>query len=73
MYFVEDQGLSVDEGRFIVDNSGQPRFPADWSEAIALTQETIDLLVSETGQKRFVAESIFDRRFQPPTSLSAND
>lgn len=73
VYFVKDQGLSVDEGRFIVENSGQPRFPSDWSEAIALTQETIDLLVTETGQKRFVAESIFDRRFQPPTSLSAND
>lgn len=72
-YFVKDQGLSVDEGRFIVDNAGRPRFPADWSEAIALTQETIDLLVAETGQPRFAAEAIFDRRFQPPASLSAND
>jgi sulfonate transport system substrate-binding protein len=73
VYYVEDQGLSLDEGRFIVDSAGQPRFPADWSEAIALTQATIDLLVAETGQQRFSAETLFDRRFQPPVSLSAND
>jgi sulfonate transport system substrate-binding protein len=73
VYFVKDQGLSLDEGRFIVENTGLPVFPGDWSEAIALTQETIDLLAASTGQTRFDANELFDRRFQPPTTVSVRD
>jgi sulfonate transport system substrate-binding protein len=73
VYYVKDQGLSAEEGRYIVDSTGLPQFPADWSEAISQTQETIDLLAASTGQQAFDAHLIFDRRFQPDAHAAAND
>jgi sulfonate transport system substrate-binding protein len=63
-YYVADQGLSEDEGRYIVDSLGEPEYPRDWSEAIARTQQTVDLLAEATGQKPFDAARLFDRRFE---------
>lgn len=63
-YYVKDQGLSAREGRFLIEAAGKPQIPGDWSEAIALTQETADLLAEASGQKRFEARTIFDLRFQ---------
>jgi sulfonate transport system substrate-binding protein len=63
-YYVKDQGLSVDDGRWLVDNAGTADIPASWSEAIARHQETIDLLAAETGNKPLKAEDLYDRRFE---------
>lgn len=63
-YYVKDQGLTSAEGRFLIEAAGKPQYPADWTEVIALTQETVDLLAGASGQKRFEANTIFDRRFQ---------
>lgn len=70
-YYVKDQGLSTDEGRYVVDALGRPEFPSDWSEAIALTQETIDLLAEASGRKRFDAHQLFDRRFEKLAQASS--
>ena len=63
-YYVKDQGLTPDEGRYVVDNLGQYDYPRDWSEAITRTQQTIDLLAQASGQKPFDAARLFDRRFE---------
>lgn len=63
-YYVRDQGLSEDDARAIIDVDVSPKFPSDWRELIALTQQTIDLLAKTTGREPFRAEQIFDLRFQ---------
>jgi sulfonate transport system substrate-binding protein len=63
-YYVKDQSLSLDDARYVVDSLGDLNFPADWNEAIALTQETIDLIARASGKPRFDAAKLFDRRFE---------
>jgi sulfonate transport system substrate-binding protein len=63
-YYVKDQGLTPEEARYVVDSLGAPEYPRDWSEAIARTQQTIDLLAEASGQKPFDATRLFDRRFE---------
>jgi sulfonate transport system substrate-binding protein len=64
-YYVADQGLSASEARAVFESIGRPQYPEDWSEAIALTQETVDLLAEASGRAPFDAEALFDRRFEP--------
>jgi sulfonate transport system substrate-binding protein len=63
-YYVEDQGLKADDGRWIIEREGDPDVPDDWTDVIKRHQETIDLLAEETGQEAFPAERIYDRRFE---------
>jgi len=63
-YYVKDQSLSLTDARYVVENLGEPVYPADWSEAIALTQETIDLLAVASGKPSYDAAKLFDRRFE---------
>jgi sulfonate transport system substrate-binding protein len=68
-YYVKDQGLSTDDGRWLVENAGVADIPASWTEAIARHQETIDLLAEETGNKPLRAGDLYDRRYE---SAAAN-
>lgn len=63
-YYVQDQGLPEPQGRELLAALGEAQFPADWSEAISLTQETIDMIAEASGQKSFDASELFDRRFE---------
>jgi len=63
-YYVKDQGLKEEAGRFLVDSNGRPDLPVDWSGAIERQQETIDLLAEELDKPVLKAESLFDRRFE---------
>jgi sulfonate transport system substrate-binding protein len=63
-YYVKDQGLTPEQGRYVLEAGGKTLFPSDWSDVIAETQQTIDLLVDAAGRERFEAGSIFDRRFE---------
>lgn len=63
-YYVKDQNLSPEDARFVLNSLGELNFPADWSEAIALTQETIDMIAATTGRPSFDAATLFDRRFE---------
>lgn len=63
-YYVKDQGLTAEDGRWLVDNAGVSDIPASWAEAIARHQETIDLLAKETGNKPLRAEDLYDRRYE---------
>lgn len=64
-YYVKDQGLTPADGRWLVENVGVADIPADWTEAIARHQETIDLLAKETGNKPLRADDLYDRRYEP--------
>jgi sulfonate transport system substrate-binding protein len=70
-YYVKDQSLSPADARAVVEDSGEPLYPDDWSEAIALTQETIDLLAEASGKPRYDAAKLFDRRFEPLAAEAA--
>ncbi|MGY0490875.1 ABC transporter substrate-binding protein [Streptomyces sp. WG-D5] len=63
-YYVKDQGLSHEDGEYLVKRSGHPDFPADWTGAIRRQQQTVDLLAKEQKHKRFDAEILFDRRYE---------
>ncbi|MEU7614069.1 ABC transporter substrate-binding protein [Micromonospora sp. NPDC049204] len=63
-YYVKDQGLTTDDGRWLVENGGVADIPSSWTEAIGRHQETIDLLAKETGNKPLRAEDLYDRRYE---------
>ncbi|TNM30734.1 ABC transporter substrate-binding protein [Streptomyces sedi] len=63
-YYVADQGLTPEDGAYLVEQNGHPDLPADWSGAIERQQQTIDLLAEELGNEPFDAELLFDRRFE---------
>ncbi|SEH03373.1 sulfonate transport system substrate-binding protein [Nonomuraea solani] len=63
-YYVKDQGLTAEDGKYLVDLAGEPDIPADWSEAITRNQETIDILAAETGKPKLAAKDLYDLRFQ---------
>lgn len=63
-YYVKDQGLKPEAGRFLVESNGSPDLPLDWSGAIERQQETIDLLAEELKKPVLKARSLFDRRFE---------
>ncbi|MEU7842805.1 ABC transporter substrate-binding protein [Micromonospora sp. NPDC049114] len=63
-YYVKDQGLTAEDGRWLVENGGVADIPTNWTEAIARHQETIDLLAKETGNKPLRAEDLYDRRYE---------
>lgn len=72
-YYVKDQGLTPDEGRYVVESLGASKYPRDWSEAIARTQQTIDLLAEASGQPSFDASRLFDRRFESVAADAADE
>ncbi len=63
-YYVKDQGLSAEDGKYLAELAGEPDIPADWSDAIARHQETIDILAKETGNPVLKAQDLYDLRYQ---------
>ncbi|MGW6238803.1 ABC transporter substrate-binding protein [Streptomyces sp. NPDC055094] len=63
-YYVKDQGLSREDGEYLVERAGHPDFPADWTSAVERQQRTIDLLAKEQKHKAFQADILFDRRYE---------
>lgn len=63
-YYVKNQGLSQEDGQYLVELTGNQVVPASWAEVVARHQKTIDLLAVELGYEPYSAENIFDRRFE---------
>lgn len=63
-YYVKDQGLSREDGEYLVELTGNQVVPDTWDEVVARHQQTIDLLAVELGYEPYSAEQIFDRRFE---------
>lgn len=64
-YYVADQGLSAEDGRWLVERTGTIEVPADLADVYVRHQETIDLLAAETGNDPLRAEDLYDPRFVP--------
>ncbi|MET0388382.1 MAG: ABC transporter substrate-binding protein [Polyangiales bacterium] len=60
-YYIKDQHLTDEEARSLIATVVHP---SDWSEAIALTQETIDLIAKSAGRPSVDARQLFDLRFE---------
>lgn len=63
-YYVKDQGLTPEDGQYLVDLTGEQVIPDSWDEVIGRHQQTIDLLAKELGYPPLSAEQIFDRRYE---------
>lgn len=63
-YYVKNQGLSAEDGAYLVELTGEQVVPESWDEVIERHQATIDLLAVELGYEPYDAELIFDRRFE---------
>lgn len=63
-YYVDNQGLSADDGRLVLQAEGRAVYPRQWDEIIALQQASIDRISAETEREPFRADTIFDRRFE---------
>lgn len=63
-YYIDQQGLSREDGEYLIELTGRQITPGDWDEVIARHQDTINLLAEELGREPFDAELIFDRRFE---------
>ncbi|KQY56925.1 MULTISPECIES: ABC transporter substrate-binding protein [unclassified Nocardioides] len=63
-YYEKDQGLSKEDGEYLIKATGHPEIPTDWSQHITDHQATVDLLARETDQKEFDAAVLWDRRFE---------
>ncbi|ROT27288.1 ABC transporter substrate-binding protein [Micromonospora sp. HM5-17] len=63
-YYVQDQGLTREDGQWLVENAGVPDIPANWTEVIARHQQTIDLLAAETGNRPLPAADLYDLRYE---------
>ncbi|UED87263.1 ABC transporter substrate-binding protein [Streptomyces profundus] len=72
-YYIADQGLSYEDGAYLVEQSGHPDIPADWTDAIERQQQTIDLLAAELDNESFDAEILFDRRFEAVAAEAWSD
>jgi len=63
-YYVEHEGLPIEDAKQIVAANGPYEVPTDWSDFIARHQETADLLIKEQGQEDLDVEDLYDRRFE---------
>jgi sulfonate transport system substrate-binding protein len=63
-YYVDHEGLSPEDARFVVDALGTYEVPTSWDDFIARHQETADLLVKEQDQEPLDVEALYDRRFE---------
>lgn len=64
-YYVDSEGVSPEDAKRIIETVAQrPNFPESWDNAIAWTQETIELLAESGYFEHFDANKIFDRRFE---------
>ena len=69
-YYVEHEGLSPEDAKFVVEALGTFKVPANWDDFIARHQATADLLVKEQDQEPLEVESIYDRRFEKAIAAS---
>jgi sulfonate transport system substrate-binding protein len=63
-YYVKDQGLSREDGQYLIDAAGKRDVPLSWKEAIERHQQTIDLLAREQKKPVLVAAELYDPRYE---------
>jgi len=69
-YYVQNQGLSLEDANYLVQESGKSLVPASWDEAIAQEQQVVQLFAPISNQPVFDASVLFDRRFEAPAAVA---
>ncbi|WP_461187875.1 ABC transporter substrate-binding protein [Arthrobacter sp. Z4-13] len=63
-YYVKDQGLSREDGQYLIDAAGKRDVPTAWTEGIERHQQTIDLLSREQNKPQLEAADLYDTRYE---------
>ncbi|CAN7206622.1 ABC transporter substrate-binding protein [Pseudarthrobacter oxydans] len=63
-YYIKDQGLSREDGQYLIDAAGKRDVPTSWADGIARHQETIDLLAREQKKPQLKAPDLYDSRYE---------
>ncbi|AUZ35970.1 ABC transporter [Arthrobacter sp. PGP41] len=63
-YYVKDQGLSAEDGQYLIDAAGKRDVPTSWTEAIERHQQTSDLLAREQKKPQLKAGDLYDSRYE---------
>jgi sulfonate transport system substrate-binding protein len=72
IYYQQNQGLSLEDARYVTQTNGLPDVPQSWDEAQRMEQASIDLMGRVTHHPRFDAATLFDRRFEAVAWQSAS-
>ncbi|MFK0387075.1 ABC transporter substrate-binding protein [Agrobacterium sp. NPDC090273] len=63
-YYVGKEGLSEEDGKYLIELTGEQVVSGDWRDVKERHQATINLLADQLGYKPFDVEAIFDNRFE---------
>jgi sulfonate transport system substrate-binding protein len=63
-FYVDHEGLTLEDGLAVVEQNGQIEVPANWDETIAAHQETADLLSEEQDHPQLDVADLYDRRYE---------
>ncbi|WP_104045959.1 ABC transporter substrate-binding protein [Arthrobacter sp. ZGTC412] len=63
-YYVTDQGLSREDGQYLIEAAGKRDVPTSWAEGIQRHQQTIDLLSREQKKPQLTAADLYDTRYE---------
>ena len=74
-YYVEHEGLSIEDATYITDVLGEFEVPTSWDDTIARHQETADLLANRATRSSTsrTSTTVATRRRSPPRSGAASD
>ena len=63
-FYVDHEGLTIEDGLALVQAAGQLQVPLDWDETIAAHQATADLLAEEQDHDELDVAGLYDRRYE---------
>jgi sulfonate transport system substrate-binding protein len=63
-FYVDHEGLSEEDAKYVVEALGTFEVPTDWDETIARHQETADLLAEKQDHDELDLNDLYDRRFE---------
>ena len=63
-FYVDHEGLTLEDGLALIEQTGQLEVPLNWDETIAAHQATADLLAKEQDHDELDVASLYDRRYE---------
>ena len=63
-FYVDHEGLTLEDGLAVIEQTGQLEVPANWDETIAAHQATADLLAKEQDHDELDVADLYDRRYE---------
>ena len=63
-YYVDQEGLSEEDGKYVYDSLGELDIPTSWDAVIERHQATADLLSEEQDQPELDVSELYDMRYE---------